>query len=162
MRKIDTTNFRLATRTTSRDVNRRIVLNLVREQQPISRADLARSMDLTRGVVTSIINELIEQGAIYEGATGDAPRGRRPTMLFVRTKDRLAIAIDVRFSQAFVMLSDFAGTRIAFESFDTIFDPVALTAELVERVGRLRAAHQDVGRIEGIGLVVPGMVDRRS
>jgi N-acetylglucosamine repressor len=162
MRKIDTTNFKRATRTTSRDVNRRIVLNLVREQQPISRADLARSMDLTRGVVTSIINELIDQGAIYEGATGDAPRGRRPTMLFVRTRDRLAIAIDVRFSKAFVMLSDFAGTQIALESFDTIFDPAALTAELVMRVKRLLATHQAIGQCEGIGLVVPGMVDRRT
>ena len=42
MRKINTRNFRLATRSTPRDVNRRIVLNLIREYQPISRAELAR------------------------------------------------------------------------------------------------------------------------
>ena len=162
MRKIDTRNFQRATRTTSREVNRRIVLNLVREQQPISRADLARSMDISRGVVTSIINELIEDGSIYEGATGHVPRGRRPTMLFVRTKDRLAIAIDVRFSRAFVMLCDFAGTQIALESFETIFEPAALTAELVERVVRILSAHAAAGQCEGIGLVVPGMVDQHT
>jgi N-acetylglucosamine repressor len=160
VRKIDTRDFRRATRTTSREINRRIVLNLVRDHQPVSRADLARRMDIGRGVVTSIIQELIDAGTIYEGATGHAARGRRPTMLYVRTQDRLVIAVDVRFSRTFIMLSDFAGTQIALESFETIFAPQLLVAELVERVRRLIAAHGLIGRCEGLGLVVPGMVDR--
>ena len=49
MRKINTRSFRLATRSTTREVNRQIVLNLVREHQPISRADLARRMEVARG-----------------------------------------------------------------------------------------------------------------
>ena len=162
MRKIDTRDFRRATRTTSREINRRIVLNLVRDHQPVSRADLARRMDIGRGVVTSIIQELIVEGTIYEGATGHAARGRRPTMLYVRTQDRLVVAVDVRFSRTFIMLSDFAGTQIALESFETIFFPAALVAELVERIERLLAAHGATGRCEGIGLVVPGMVERSS
>jgi len=51
MRKINPRDFSVATRTTSREINRRIVLNLIRERQPILRADLARYMKLTRGVV---------------------------------------------------------------------------------------------------------------
>jgi N-acetylglucosamine repressor len=160
MRKIDTRNFQRATRTTPRDVNRQIVLNLVRELQPVSRADLARRMEISRGVVSSIIQELMDEGTIYEGETGHAARGRRPTMLYVRTQDRLAIAIDLRFSRAFVMLSDFAGSQIAIESFDTIFDPKKLVAELVSRVKRLLVTHRAAGRCEGIGLVVPGLVER--
>jgi predicted NBD/HSP70 family sugar kinase/ribosomal protein S25 len=162
VRKIDTRDFRRATRTTSREINRRIVLNLVRDHQPVSRADLARRMNIGRGVVTSIIQELIDAGTIYEGATGHAARGRRPTMLYVRTQDRLVIAVDVRFSRTFIMLSDFAGTQIALESFETIFAPQLLVAELVERVNRLIAAHGVNGRCEGLGLVVPGMVERIS
>ena len=162
MRKIDTRDFRRATRTTSRDINRRIVLNLVRDHQPVSRADLARQMDIGRGVVTSIIQELIDEGTIYEGATGHAARGRRPTMLYVRTHDRLVVAVDVRFSRTFLMLSDFAGSQIALESFETIFDPAQLTAALVQRITRLIAAHGATGRCEGIGLVVPGMVELNS
>ena len=162
MRKIDTRDFRRATRTTSREINRRIVLNLVRDHQPVSRADLARRMDIGRGVVTSIIQELIGEGTIYEGATGHAARGRRPTMLYVRTRDRFVVAVDVRFSRTFIMLSDFAGTQIALESFETIFAPHALIAELVERIERLISTHGAAGRCEGIGLVVPGMVERSS
>src|SRR3954471_8625165 len=110
MRKINTHSFVRATRTTPRDINRQILLNLVRERQPVSRADLARLMRIGRGMVTSLVAELIADGSIYEGPTVDAPRGRRPMMLCVRTKDRLAIAVDVRFSRTYIMLSDFAGT----------------------------------------------------
>ncbi|MBA3671345.1 MAG: ROK family transcriptional regulator [Gemmatimonadaceae bacterium] len=162
VRKIDTHNFTRATRTTPREINRRIVLNLVRDHQPVSRADIARRMDIGRGVVTSIIGDLIDDGTIFEGATGPAARGRRPTMLFLRTGDRLAVAIDLRFSRSFVMLSDFAANQIALESFDTIFEPARLVSELVARIARLVEAHRSSGRCEGIGLVVPGMVERES
>src|SRR5262249_20782616 len=85
MRKIDTQSFVRATRSTSRDINRRILLNLGRGHQPVSRADLARHMRVSRGVVTSLVDELLGDGAIYEGTTADAVRGRKPTMLHVRT-----------------------------------------------------------------------------
>src|SRR5919106_4646869 len=112
MRKINTRDFRVATRTTSRDINRRIALNLIREHQPISRADLARRMELTRGVVSVLVQELIDQGVIYEGATGEAARGRKPTFLHIRTQDRLVVAVDIRFTKTYLMLSDFAGREL--------------------------------------------------
>lgn len=164
MRKINTHRFVRATRATPRAINRQIVLNLVREHQPISRADLARRMEIGRGMVTSLIDELLDEGSVYEGDAVDAPRGRRPKMLHVRTRDRLVVAIDVRFSRTYVMLSDIGGVAISLESFDTITDPAALVAELAGRVTRLLAGHGDGarGRCEGVGLVVPGMVDQRT
>jgi len=67
MRKIDPNNFRIATRGTPRQINRQIALNLVRSR-PISRAELARSMNMRRGAVSLLVNELIEEGIIFEGA----------------------------------------------------------------------------------------------
>src|SRR5881392_3807453 len=123
VRKINTRSFVRATRSTPREINRQIALNVVRDHQPISRADLARHMGIGRGMVTSLVDALLAEGAIYEGATIDAPRGRKPKMLYVRTHDRLVIAIDVRFSQTYVMLADFAGTAVALETFETVVDP---------------------------------------
>ncbi len=159
MRKINTRSFVRATRATPREVNRQILLNLVREHEPISRADLARRMEIARGMVTSLVDELIADGSLYEGATVDSPRGRRPQMLFVRTRGRLVIAIDVRFSRTYVMLGDFSGTAIALETFDTPETPETLVAEVCVRVRRLLETHRDVGTCEGLGLVVPGMVN---
>ena len=162
MRKINTRSFVRATRSTPREINRQIVLNLVREHQPISRADLARRMRVGRGMVTSLVSELLADGSIFEGTTADAPRGRKPMMLYVRTHDRLAVAIDVRFSKTYLMLSDFSGTPIALETFDTIVEPAALVSSIARRVGRLLKAHRAAGKCNGIGLVVPGMVDQHS
>src|SRR3954469_19380989 len=162
MRKINTRSFVRATRSTTREINRRIVLNLVREHQPISRADLARRLRVGRGMVTSLVGELLSEGSVYEGTTVDAPRGRKPMMLYVRTHDRLAIAVDVRFSRTFVMLSDFSGTPIALESFDTIVEPDALVDALAKRIARLLKTHKAAGKCNGLGLVLPGMVDQRT
>ncbi len=159
MRKIDTRSFVRATRSTPRDINRRIVLNLVRDHEPISRADLARRLAVGRGMVTSLVTELIADGSLYEGATIDAPRGRRPQMLYVRTHDRLVVAVDVRFSKTYCMLTDFSGTPIMLETFDTTVDPDALVTNIVRHVRKLLRTSGAKGKCEGLGLVVPGMVD---
>jgi len=162
VRKIDTHDFRRATRSTPREINRHILLNLVREHQPISRADLARRMALGRGMVTILVNELLEEGALYEGALAELPRGRRPKMLHVETRDRLVVAIDVRFSRTDVLLSDLGGRQIALERFATRFGPEELLDELAIRVRRLLRTHAARRRCQGIGMVIPGMVDRGS
>lgn len=162
MRRIDPGNFKRATRSTAREINRQIALTLVREHQPISRADLARRMNVSRGAITELIAELIGEGVIVEAETPSvrrAGRGRRPTMLHVRTRDRLVVAIDVRFSRTYVMVADFGGRQLAFETFETIVEPGRLIAELAARVGRLLDEHRAFGECEGIGLVVPGMVN---
>ena len=162
LRRIDTGSFVRARRSTSRDVNRRIILNLVREHEPLSRAELARKMDIGRGMVTSLVTELIEEKAIYTGATIVAPRGRRPEMLYVRTRDRIVMAVDIRLTKTFLMLGDFAGLPKDVESFDTIVDPTALVVELARRIGAMLDEHGSASDCEGIGLVVPGMVDRAT
>jgi len=162
LRKINSQDFRIATRRTSREINRRILLNLVREHQPISRADLARRMQLARGGVSLLVNELIAEGLVYEGAIGEAARGRKPTFLHVRTHDRMVVAADVRFSRTDLMLSDFSGREIALETFSTVFSPKEFVRDLAGRVRQLLKSNHGATNCEGMGLVVPGMVDHRS
>ncbi|HEX6370152.1 MAG TPA: ROK family transcriptional regulator [Longimicrobium sp.] len=162
MRKIDPRNFQRATRTTTKEINRQIVLNLVREYQPISRADLARRMGVARGIVTPLVNELIEAELLVEGATGASPRGRKPTLLHVRAHDRLAVAVDVRLSETQLMLSDFSGRPLATELLATPATPEELVEALAPRIRRLVDAHVAAGECQGIGMVVPGMVDRAT
>ena len=160
MRRIDTRSFTRATRSTSRDINRQIVLNLVREHHPISRADLAVRMGVPRGSAGTLVNELLFEGLLVEGPVSDTPRGRKPVMLYVRTQDRLIVAVDVRSSRTYVMLTDLAGVRLSLETFETPPSPDQLVSELIERVNRLRTAHSAMGEVEGIGVAVSGIVDR--
>ena len=166
MRKINTRNFRLATRATPREVNRQIVHNLIREHQPISRADLARRMNVRRGSITGIVRDLLQRGDIMETGTAISARGRRPTLLRLRTSGRLALAVDVRSGRTSVALVDLGGELLGRMSFETPESPV----ELAERVASacsellpdLASGDDDATRILGIGIVVPGMVDRRT
>jgi DNA-binding MarR family transcriptional regulator len=68
MRKIDLTNFRVATSETARQINRRIALNFIRRHNPMSRADLARRSGLQRSTVSAILDQLIDDGWVTEVA----------------------------------------------------------------------------------------------
>ncbi len=160
MRKLNPHQFSIARRSTSRDINRRIALNLIRERQPISRADLARQMNTTRGSAGVLVNELIGEGLVYEGARGDAPRGRKPVFLYVRVEDRLVIGVDVRVSRTYLMLCDFGGQHIALETFNPDLAPRGFVRELAEQIRTLLERHSAAGNCEGIGVAIPGMVDR--
>ncbi len=163
MRKIDTIRFRVATRQTSREINRTIVLNLVRARQPISRADLARAMGVRRGAVSLIVSDLLKDGALVEGATGDAIRGRKPTFLYIDTRRRAVVAIDIRVSQTLVMLADLLGKPIGgIVTLATERDPQRLVQSLSTRIAQLLADHPQIDECLGIGVAVPGMVERPS
>src|SRR6266496_6282872 len=105
-----------------RDFNRRIVLNLIRTRQPISRADLARASGLQRSTISLIVEQLIEENWVLEGPTGRLPRGRRPTFLRLND-DRVIIGVDIRPTQTTVALADANGRFISQEMIGTSADP---------------------------------------
>ena len=163
MRRINPSRFKVATRATSRDINSRIVLNLVRAHQPISRADLARSMGVSRAAVTLIVNDLLARKQIFEGATGETERGRKPTFLYIDSRGRTVIAVDIRASQTFLMPADLLGKPIGgVIGFPTVRDPKQLVATLAKRITALLDDHHGIEACEGIGVVVPGMVEQKT
>jgi N-acetylglucosamine repressor len=156
-------HVRMARRGTSREINRQIAVNLIRTRQPISRADLARLMGTTRGTVTVLVKELIGAGLVAEGATGEAPRGRKPTFLYLDSRRRCVVAVDVRPTRCSLMVTDIMGEPlVGVTSFPTEPEPDRLIAVLADRIRETLAVHPELGRCEGIGVVVPGMVDRTS
>ena len=164
MRKINTRHFHVATRSTPREVNRQIVLNLIREHQPISRAELARRMAVARGALTTLVRDLVASGVVYEEGTAAvvAGPGRRPTLLRLRTSGRLALAVDVRPSRTTLALADIGGRVVAKDVVATPETPEALVDLIAVRGRRLIATQAATGECQGVGLVVPGMVDRHS
>jgi N-acetylglucosamine repressor len=159
-RRIVAGKVRLAGRGTSREINRRIAFNLIRTRQPLSRADLARLMGTTRGAVTVLVNDLISGGLVFEGATGEAPRGRKPKFLYLDSRRRCVVAVDLRPTRFFLMVTDISGEPlVGVTSFPTDRNPRRLVAKLAARIHETLARHPELGRCEGVGVVVPGMVN---
>ena len=96
MRRIDLKDFQVATSETARDINRRIVLNLIRSHQPVSRADLARHSGLQRSTVSVIAEQLITEKWVKEGAVGHTVRGRRPRFLHLNKEHIGILGVDIR------------------------------------------------------------------
>lgn len=157
MRKIDLSNFRVATSETARDINRRVVLNLIRARQPISRADLARHSGLQRSTVSLIVEQLIAERWVLEGPVGRLPRGRRPVYLRL-SADRALIGVDIRPILTTLGVASIDGRFLSLETLPTGSDPAAYLPRLVERVRKLRDAHTGYA-VEGIGVSLPGRVD---
>src|SRR5207245_6864358 len=64
MRRIDLKKAQTARLTTIRDINRQIVLNYVREREPISRAEIARETALQRSTISAIVDALQVEGLV--------------------------------------------------------------------------------------------------
>lgn len=160
MRKINPHDFKVARRGTSREINRQIALNLIRTHQPISRADLARLMNVRRGVASLLVSELLSESLIFEGALGEAVgRGRRPTFLYIDSRKRCVVGVDIRASRTYILVTDLMGKQLGVaSSFQTNKDVAVLTQELARRI-KQTLADKEVGLCAGVGVVVPGMVD---
>ncbi|HET6979344.1 MAG TPA: ROK family transcriptional regulator [Pyrinomonadaceae bacterium] len=161
MRRIDLSNFQVATSETARDINRRIVLNLIRTHQPISRADLARQSGLQRSTVSVIAEQLIQERWITEGANGHTLRGRRPVFLHLNKERVGIIGINVRPITTTLALADLDANFLAQDSLATPQDPKQFVTELVPRVKKLMTARPEL-TCEGIGVSLPGRVDRET
>ena len=161
MRKINPHDFKVARRGTSREINRQIALNLIRTHQPVSRADLARLMNVRRGVASLLVGELLNESLIFEGAVGEsAGRGRRPTFLFIDSRERCVVGVDIRASRTYILVTDLMGRQLGVvSSFQTNRDVDVLIQELARRIKQILADYKEVGACEGVGVSVPGMVE---
>ena len=161
MRKIDLTSFNVATSETARNINRLIVLDLIRTRQPISRADLARLSGLQRSTISIIVDQLVKEQWVTEGAFGHLPRGRNPRFLHLNVERAGVIGVNVRPPVTTVALANMNVQFIAQESFPTSPDPDEFIETLKKRIKAMIKAHSEIF-IEGIGISVPGRVDSES
>ncbi|HEV2274539.1 MAG TPA: ROK family transcriptional regulator [Acidobacteriaceae bacterium] len=157
MRRVDLTNVRLASSETARLINRDIILQLIRARQPVSRADLARLSGLQRSTVSQIIEQLLKEHWIREGAMARLPRGRRPTMLSLND-DMVVLAADIHPRQVTVAMVDLNGRFLSRSTLPLGTDPAKAVASIIDCMKRIRESHSSKS-LEGIGISVPGRVD---
>jgi predicted NBD/HSP70 family sugar kinase len=155
MRRLDLRKAQAARPNTIRDINRQIVLNYVREREPISRAEIARETDLQRSTISAIVEDLTREGLIEEVGEGESTGGRRPTLLKLRAAGPIAVGISLTPTLTTIATSDLAGRVLDQQEFLT--HPDKTLNQIVSTVRELNARYQ--GSIEGVGVSLPGLVD---
>ncbi|MGH8021940.1 MAG: ROK family protein, partial [Limisphaerales bacterium] len=154
-------NFQVATSETARDINSRIMLNLVRKHQPVSRADLMRHSGLQRSTVSVITEQLISEQWLREGATGPSSRGRRPTFLHLNENRAGIFGINVRPFITHLALANLEGRFVEQESMPTPKSPDQFVRQMADRVHTMMKERPQMA-YEGIGVSLPGRVDLSS
>src|SRR5687768_7314235 len=158
MRRIDLTKAQAARSSTIRDINRQFVLNYIRDREPISRADIARSTELQRSTVSTIVEELKDEGLIEEIGAGASTGGRRPTLLRLRAAGATAVGVDITPSATTIATSDLVGRVLTRERFENSPRPDELAAQVIGRLREIAESGRH-GRIAGVGVSLPGLVD---
>ncbi len=141
--------------------NETYILNLIRVEKSLSRADISKATGLSATAAGGIVSSLIEKGYICESGTGESRGGRRPVMLELRKDSFYSIGLDVDVDSMSFILMDITG-RVVLEWSSVLTDntpavAASLAAKEIRSVLNDRHIHTD--KLLGIGISVPGMVD---
>ncbi|PLR77406.1 hypothetical protein CU633_10660 [Bacillus sp. V3-13] len=146
-----------------KSLNKSLILNEIRTEGPISRAEIAKKTNLTPPTVTNLVNELLESKLVLESDLGTSTGGRKPIMLCLNSSTFRVIGVDVGVDNLKLV-----STNINADVVDTLIVkmPLSLTAEtfmelLIESVHTMLAKLKDAN-ILGIGVGMHGLVDPRK
>src|SRR5713226_7374991 len=141
-----------------RQANERVVLNVIRQNPSISRADIVRMTGLSPSSVTFIVERLKREKMIYDHEPENQSRvGRPPTALRLRPEAKMAVGVDITLSGASIALADLTGSVVRrtlvpwHPSYELFFDRVH------------RAIHGMVESLSpkqvlGVGVGLPGYI----
>jgi predicted NBD/HSP70 family sugar kinase len=149
--------------------NRGRVIGVLRAGGPVSRAEIARRTGLSRSTISSLVSDLQAGGLVTE-VDGDraAPSeqgGRPPVLIALDLSAGAAVGVDFGHRHLRVAVSDL-GHHVLAEAVDELDvdrdadQGLDSAARLVEQV----LAEADVcrDRVIGVGMGLPGPIDRRT
>lgn len=154
-----------ANRELMRDLNRHLVLSLIKNQGPISRADVAAQSGLAQGTVTNITRDLIEAGLVRETASGPSTGGRPPILLEIDPGGGHALGLKLMGDRTIMALVDLDGQVLQCH-VEPVSEPGNLPTYLSElRTGVdafLQTVEMKAESLVGIGVGLPGFIDHEA
>jgi predicted NBD/HSP70 family sugar kinase len=148
-------------RTLIRAINRSHVLNAIKSDGPIGRADIARRTGLSPATVTSITAKLIAQNLVLEKAAGDSSGGRPPILLGINPRGGYVVGVKLTEATAVCALTDLDATILAKTSMTLSGNqPEQVVDDLARMLPKFTRDH-GISRKQliGIGIGLAGIVD---
>jgi len=146
----------------SRNWNKRLVLDKIRfTPGGISRAEIARQMDLTRAAISTIIGVLQAQGLVHDAIEGPTTGGRKPVLLEMDPHYGYVVGIDMGATHLGIMVSDFSANVVNdLELPFSITDGPDICLPKVDKQVQhlLSISGVNLNQVCAIGIAVPGPV----
>lgn len=144
-----------------RKLNRMSVLNLIKEQEPISRRQLAGITGLTPPAITGIIRELLDVGLVVEEGLGLSEGGRKPVKLRFNPTSGYVIGVEVTRFECTIGIADLKNhpTGIYQAQID-MTEPAQGMPLLVAALKKTVDEEKRQGKkIIGMGVAFPGLIN---
>lgn len=143
-----------------RETNELKLLHIIRDRQPISRVDLVKATGLRAGTVSVIVNRLLRASVVHEGELAPSSGGRPATYLQINSEKAYVVGISIGVHQTVYGVSDFNGRILNQRTVRTEANSATFLADLGEEIASQLTANFRRGRLAGVGVSVPGLVDR--
>lgn len=146
------------------EYNAFIVLQIIRHEGPISRAELARKLDCSKSAISGIVNFLQEYDLIKNAGVGHPEIGRKSQLLQFNPHASFTLAVRVNKSRLETAIVDLEG-HIHFRrnSGQTFFSPEELLPLLVNLIKRtMKQSNVDPEKIESLGVILPSIVNTQK
>jgi glucokinase-like ROK family protein len=142
-------------------INKSIVLSVIQNKCPLSRAQISELTGLNKATVSTLVSELIETNLVYEIGPGQSSGGRRPVMLFFNKNAGYSIGVDLGVNYILAVLTDLQG-NIVQEKKTPLFsqsvnDVLPKLKQLIQSL--IDETPESPYGIVGIGIGVPGITD---
>ena len=149
---------RKVTREQTKIHNSRLVLKTIFDQGEISRADIARTTDLTATTVSGIVAEAIDNGLVEEVGSITLARGKPPTLVSMVKDSRFLIGLDLARSEFQGAVMNLRGEQLHQVSIavdgQTGDEALDLVYELIDALVKTTD-----NPLLGIGIAAPGIID---
>ncbi|GAQ55689.1 ROK family transcriptional regulator [Streptomyces acidiscabies] len=154
---------------TSRDIrtaNRYEVLRQIIARSPTSRQELAAETGLSLATVATLVGELLDLGMITEVGFEDSAGGRPRGLVAVNARGGALIGVDIAETYVHVELYDL-GLNVLARAQERMRPgqsrPEQVVAHIAAATGSVVAqAGVDAARVLGVGVSMPGQVDRAT
>src|SRR5712692_1123580 len=151
-----------ANRDLMRDLNTSLVVNLVKSEGPISRAELARQSKLSPATISGIVARLMRMGVLSEMAIGPSKVGRPPVLLRLNERAGYVLGIKLTEHGLTTVITNLAAEVVhsAESEARLVGDPRAALAA-IEQAVRNALAESGIKRkmVLGIGIGLSGVID---
>ena len=144
-----------------REMNVALILECLRRQAPMSRAELALMTGLTKATVSSLVKELVDARFVRETQIDPGHKGRPAIPLVLNEKVGFIIGVEVGVDSITALLTDFAA-GIVWRHYEASrhTDPDGVLRRVVQVINLAVAqAEARGGAVLGLGLGVLGLVD---
>lgn len=143
--------------------NRKLILNLIREKRPISRADIAKVVNMSPTSVSRIVTELSDKGIVKETQLTSSGVGRKAILLDTVSDYKYTVSVELDKQAYMIGLVDFDSRIIDKVSLPYKEDPKdwkSLVSNVCESIKKMIVSHNiDESKLIGVGIGVPGIID---